>query len=497
MTRNNPTNTSGVLSQGLISMGAYGVNFAASFFAVIGIARLMGKEEYGLFVLAIQIVAFTSMISDFGIGPVIMRRLAIAPGRAASILLEATLSRVLLIVPTWVISVIVAWWFEPGWDFFLLINLMMLNIVVSSKVPVLRGTLESLYRSQSRMGVPTITTAVDSVMLLAAVLVVPASFRDPILAMTLYTASNLLGAAMLLVAGMRFTSALNTEPVVISWRGMRELVYASAPLAVYLLLNALHVSMDTFYLKFFHDSTEVALFNAPLRIMTPLAVFPTIVAISAAPYFARASVAEDDDTRARMSRLFSLSVKTLLIGSVLMAGFGMTNAELLLSVAFGGKFDETVVTMTILFALFLPMALNIFLVELNNARGHLRSNTQFAAILAAVSLAAGALLISHYASTGAAVAKLVAVVAGLAFLIYHSREGLAVAMKPVLAKTAILFLTLIAVRLLLGDLHWLLSNGIALLAVLTEIVLLRIYSPEEVRQWRTQFASLLRRKGAE
>lgn len=493
MTESNPSPSSGVLSQGLISMAAYGVNSVASFFAVIGMIRLLGRDDWGLFALAIQIIAFTSMIADFGIGPVIMRRLAIAPGRAASIVLEATTSRLLLLVPTWIVSLLVGWWLAPGWEFFLLLNLMLVNLVISAKVPVLRGTLESFYRSQSRMALPTVTTAVDALMLLAMVLVVPASFHDPVRAMVLYTASNLLGALWLGVAGWRFIRRLNTESVRVTVPGMRELLATSAPLAVFLILNALHITIDSIYLKHFHGDAAVGLFNAALRIMTPLSIFPAIITISAAPYFARASVAEDDEQRARMSRLFSLSVKTLLIGSVLLSGFGVTNAKLLLHAAFGGKFDDAALPMMLLFALFLPMSLNIFLVELNNARGRLRENTRFAAILAAVSCVSGVFLISAHAAPGAAVAKFLAILAGLAFLIFHSREGIAVAMKPLAAKSALLLIAIVGVRLLLDAQHWLLSNTAALLAFLVALILLRVYSADELAQWRAQFASLLRR----
>ncbi len=338
---------SGVLSQGIISMVAYGVNFGASFFAVIGIANLLGPSDFGLFTVAIQIVAFTAMISDFGIGPVIMRRLAIAPGRSLSLLLEATYGRLILIVPTWLITLLIGWLIKPDITFFLMLNIMLFNMVISAKLPVLRGTLDAFYRSQSRMGVPTITMAIDSLVLLAAVLVIPMSFHDPVTAMLIYTFSNLLGAGILVVLSISYARRLNTEPIEVRWPGIRELIVSSAPLAVYLLLNALHVSIDSIYLKLLQSDAQAGLFAAALRIMTPLAVFPTILAISAAPYFARASVAEDDEQRAQMTKLFSLLVKTLLIGSALLAGLGVTNARLLVTMAFKPEYVDAVLPMAI------------------------------------------------------------------------------------------------------------------------------------------------------
>ena len=88
-----PDRKSGVLSQGLLSGVANAVTSAVSFVAVIGMIHLMDKGSWGLFALAIQITVFSSMLADFGIGPVIMRRLAIEPGRSAGILADASLAR--------------------------------------------------------------------------------------------------------------------------------------------------------------------------------------------------------------------------------------------------------------------------------------------------------------------------------------------------------------------------------------------------------------------
>lgn len=484
---------SGVLSQGLLSMLAYGMNFAASFVAIIGMIRILGEASYGLFALAIQIVSFTSMLSDFGIGPVIMRRMAINPAACGRILLEATTARSLLLLPTWMISLVIGWILEPSGAFFLMLNLMLLNTLISSKLPVLRGTLEAFYRSQSRMGFPTLTMAIDSIVLLGAVIALPTMFTDPVTAMALYTGSNIVGALLLVGGTVRLTRRLNEEKVTVTWPSVRALIVSSAPLAVYLVLNALHISIDTIYLKLFHSNEAVGVFNAALRIMTPLAVFPTIVAISAAPAFARASVTDTKEQHGRISALFSLGVKTLLLGSVLLAGFGVTNADLLVTVAFREKFTDAALPMAVLFVTFLPMSLNIFLVEMNNARDRLRTNTLFALVIAIISLTLGPLLIIHFGASGAAATKFVAVSIGLIFLLWRSRAGLSLPVGSVAWKAGVLFALLLIPRLLLDELHPAFSNGAALLCVTAGILFLRVYSADEIARWKSLFAGLLRR----
>jgi O-antigen/teichoic acid export membrane protein len=362
---------------------------------------------------------------------------------------------------------------------------------------VIRGTFDAFYRSQTRMAFPTVTMAVDSMMLLVAVLVLPASFRDPVSAMILYTGSNIIGAAILFGGSMRFARQLNTEPVRATWAGMRELVTTSAPLAVFLLLNAAHTTVDSIYLKLFHGPEAVAAFNAPMRIMTPLAVFPTIIAISAAPLIARASAGAMANVVAdseRLSRLFSLGFKTLLIGAVIIAGFGITNSEWLVTEIFKESYSDSALPMALLFLTFLPMSLNIFLVEVNNARDRLRMNTRFAAVLAIVSITIGALFTSQWAASGAAAAKLTAVVAGLAFLIMRAREGIHFTVKPLVWKGALLFAVLMALRIGLDPVNFWLANVSALVAVTAGIFLLRVYSREEMVLWKTQISGLLRRQ---
>ena len=193
--------------------------------------------------------------------------------------------------------------------------------------------------------------------------------------------------------------------------------------------------------------------------------------------------------------LFSLGMKTLLIGSVLLAGFGLTNADLVVKLAFKTSFAGATAPMALMFLTFLPMSLNIFLVEINNARDQLRTNTRFAFLVVVVSVTLGAPLIIWQGAAGAAVAKMIAVCVGLVFLLLRSREGLVMAVKPLLGKVLLLLLLLLVPRILLDGLHPLLSNGVALLCVVSGMVLLRIYNPDELSRWKEQLRGLRRVSG--
>jgi len=484
---------SGVLSQGLLSMLAYGVNVTVSFFAIFGMMRIMGAHSWGVFSLALQIVAFTSMLADFGISPVIMRRLAIAPERSASVLADATVTRLLLLLPAWALTIGIGLWLDPSWEFFLLINVMLVNTLISSKLPVLRGSFEAYHRSQSRMGFPTLMMAVDSVVLLLFVLLQPELFHDPVTAMLVYTGSNTFGAVLLLIGTMRHMRHVNTSRVRISRKAVRELLVESWPLALFLLLNALHMSIDTIYLKLFHGEVAVGNFNAALRIMTPLGVYATIIAISMAPYFARASVDLNDEQRARTKRLFSLSIKTLLVGAVLLAVLGVMNTRLVLDIALQGKFTGAYIPMVLLFIAFIPKTVNVFLVEVNNARGQLARNTRLAAIMAVVSVVLGPLLIPSHAATGAAIARSLAVVAGLVYTTLSIRSDIRIPMTGILLKCAGILVTFVALRWALDGLHPILSNLAAFTVAAAEIFAFRVFSASEMQQWKLQFASMLGR----
>lgn len=494
MSGEDSTARSGILSQGLISMLAYGVNVTVSFLAVFGMMRIMGSHSWGVFSLALQIVAFTSMLADFGISPVIMRRLAIAPERSASVLADATVTRLLLLVPAWILTIGIGLWLDPSWKFFVLVNVMLVNTIISSKLPVLRGSFDAYHRSQSRMGFPTMMMALDSVVLLLLVLLRPDLFHDPVTAMIVYTGSNTLGAIFLLIGTARHMRKVNTSPLRVSRDSIRELLGESWPLALFLLLNALHMSIDSIYLKIFHGEVAVGNFNAALRIMTPMGVYATIIAISMAPYFARASVEQNDEQRERTRRLFSLSIKTLLVGAVLLAVIGATNTRLVVDIALKGKFAGAYLPMVILFVAFIPKSVNVFLVEVNNARGQLARNTRLAAIMAVTSVVAGLLLIAPYGATGAAVGRSLAIMAGLVYTTMSIRQDIRMPMAGILLKSAGILVTFVALRWALDGLHPILSNLIAFTVAAAEVFAFRVFSASEMQQWKLQIASMLGRK---
>jgi O-antigen/teichoic acid export membrane protein len=260
---------------------------------------------------------------------------------------------------------------------------------------------------------------------------------------------------------------------------------------VYLGLNALHISIDSIYLKIFHDDTSVGLLNAALRILTPLAVFPTIVALSAAPYLARASMAADSGERTR--QLFTLGLKTLVVGAVLLALFGAANARTLIYLAFKQEYAQAGLPMIILFITFLPMSLNMFLVEVNNARNMLTRNTVLATIFAGVSVMIGPLLIIPYDVPGAAAAKLLAVLAGMAYLLPATRRELQVPLCPILCKALALIAALLLTWYLTEGMHVVAANAIGLAVFAACVFLLRFFSQEELLQWKTQIAGLFGR----
>jgi O-antigen/teichoic acid export membrane protein len=493
-TRSDAAIGAGILPQGLLAGVAHGVTAIASFLAIIGMIRLMGREGFGQFSLAIQITVFSTMIADFGIGPVIMRRMAIDPHRCGGLLADATVARLLLLLPTWVITIAVGAALDGSSAFFLILHLMLANAVISSKVPVLRGSLESFFRSQSRMGFPTITMALDAACLLVLVVAVPGQFHNPVRAMLLYTASNLPGMLLMLVGGARLLRRVGADELRPSMSSIRELLGASWPVALFLVLNALHVSIDSIYLKIFRGDGAVGSFNAALRIMTPLAVFPTIIAVSVSPLLARASV-DDTGSRVRSAQLFSLGIKTLLAGSIAFTVFGACNSDLLLDLAFHGKYAEAALPMALLFVAFLPMSINMFLVEVNNARAALVRNTRAAAVLAAVSLTTGPPLILAFGVTGAVMAKAAAIAAALLYFRRSMRAEIQVQLPGLMTRSIALLVLTAAPLILLHAQHPVLRNAAAIVVFGAVFVISRFFTREEMDFWRIRARSLFGRVG--
>ncbi len=481
----------GVLSHGIVAIAAQALNAAVTYFAILIIINELGEVRYGMFSYTMVIIGITSMLADFGMNPVLLRQMSRTPGRSGQIVLEATLARLILIVPAAILTNVIGLIQRQEADFMVILNIMLLNMIFSAKLPIIRGTFETLFRSRARMSVPVLLALLDSAVLLLLALGWRQLFRLPRDAMIAYSASNLGGFFILLFLSLAMLRRGPRSSLRIEWKSIRILLRESAPLALFLILNALHLYIDSIYLDHYFSKQEVGEYNAALRLIIPLLSIPTMVGWAVAPFIARFSAQADPSGAGKIRTLFGLGMKTLLLFGACAAVIGWREAETFVRLAFGGKYAGSVTPLLLYLVSYPVVAMNLFQVEVNNALGRQSRNTWAALIMALVSAAAGAMVIPFYGVPGAAGTKAFSVAVGFLFLFVALRRDITWNALLTFLKALVLTLLMAGVSLLVPARFWVAQcfaaaaiAGIGLLAV-------RYYSAEEIQLWKGQLAPIL------
>ncbi len=491
MNNTSPLSSRGILSHGILSFGAQILNSLIAYFAIIAIIKNLGAYQYGIFSYTMVITGITSILTDFGMNPILLRMLAQTPERSKQIISEATLARMVLFIPTIIITNLIVLTQQHEAGFLLLLNIMLLNILFSAKMPIVRGTFETVFRARARMSVPAMVALFDSVVLFLLTFFYTDLFHSPLSAMIAYTASNLIGFIVITL----WCYAILRQDRIASWKinyhSMKSLLIESAPLALFLFLMAVHLQIDSIYLDWFFSKKEVGEYNAALRLITPFLFLPTIVGWALAPFISISHQQKDEYSIQRIERLYSIGMKTLLIIACCIAIVGWRLAEPFVNIAFSGGYSASVIPLIFYFISYPLVALNLFQIEINNACGYQKKNTFFSIIVAAIVIILGPFIIPRFSLLGASVTKLISIAFGFGYLFYSLHKIIHWKYSGTLFKAATMTCVAIVSSFIIPSNLWV-AQGIAIvLCYCVGMLLLQYFSEYERKMWWTQLTYML------
>jgi O-antigen/teichoic acid export membrane protein len=253
-----------------------------SFFAIVVIAaRLLPREGFGLFSLAVTLGWILSVAADFGLQLHVAREVARRPGEARAILgplVRVRLGLTALAVAT-AIPVSMAIGGDSAPAFF--------SIVAAQLLSSLVEFLNHLYRGLSRSDVESSLNLVQRLVTLVAAMALLA--WHPSLA-TLAIALVVPAAATLAVSARlaRRLSPAGVERVQADGGAVRRgLARDVAPIGAGILLSALYFRIDLFLVEWWAGLDAVAAYNAAFRLVEALRLFPAAVLAVVFPMLCR------------------------------------------------------------------------------------------------------------------------------------------------------------------------------------------------------------------
>ncbi|MDZ4764764.1 MAG: oligosaccharide flippase family protein [Chloroflexota bacterium] len=373
---------------------------ALSFVIAAVIGRALGERGLGVYAVAMAWVYPLSLVVEFGLGTLMTRDLAGQPERAHDYLIDVIRVRLLLGVPTLLVLIAAAPLLSSDSEIVAGLHVSAPLVLI---VP-LTGAFTAVFRAQERM-TPVAALNVGMLAAQAALTaVVLAAGAGVVVVLIVNTATS---AGQLVAAWGMYRATSPPNPLTVSERG-RSLLRRAFPFALAALFAALQNRLSIIMLENLTTTAEVGLFAAAYRFteaarMFPNAffgaIFPTLTALAADP--------------ARMERTFRRALVGLTAFGIA-SGVGLTIfAPILLTLIYGDAFAAGASSLALLsWALALSVLRGLWTIRAYAHRRESRVNAVNALVIA-LQVALGLVLIPRFGVDGAALTHLIIEAAAL------------------------------------------------------------------------------------
>ena len=444
---------------------------------IVIVARYLGVESFGFYALVVAISMAIRPLTDFGFDRIICREISKRKSVAdtylgTTIATKVAFSIVLLAVAGLLVIRFSSWNHD--------INMAIIIAITTESAMSMGQTYLSVIRAFERMEFEFIATTIHRLSTLVLVLIVvlyDLGFTAIFFARFLSSIVYLLICAILLYGKFvrpRFHFNLPLTKFII-----RE----SFPLAISSLLITLIFKVDVFLLKWFGNETDVALFEAPHRLITQMQIFALSISSALFPVMSRNA---DGALNGLLHQYYRKAYKFLLITGAFAATFFYIGGKPLITMIFGDGFAEASISLKILSPticfLFLSSLQSLFIIAI----GRQVLNTICIASALMINIVLDVLLIPGYSYVGASIATLISYFVIVAMNSYFiNAHGVKTDLMGTVTKTAIAVLimsSVIFINFPNNIIITLISRFcIGLLLYIFSMHLLRLLSQEEIR----------------
>lgn len=379
------------------------LSYLINFLAITIAARFLGVESFGIFSSVIAIITIISKIIDFGISPIIFRETSRSELDHSFFSAGVALRSILYIAALLAFNVISFFTNYLGLEY-VLINILFLNIFISSRFMFIRELIEIFFKIELKMRIVMFVNLLDNVIFLILILLLPTFKGDLIYVIWVYTISNLPGFILLLF----ITYKLFRIKLKIDSQKVKFILKESLPLFGFVIILALFNQLDILVLNYLDSPFSAGIYSAGFRLTMPLSILPIALVSTVMPYIYKkinvASVADYKIERITFKILF-------LISFFFFAIFLFKPTDFLILI-FGKEYAEAAVPTVLLFASNIFLFCNYFSLDILTANGKQKFNFVYALIILFIDIGVLFLFIFSYSSLGAAIAKLTATLIG-------------------------------------------------------------------------------------
>jgi O-antigen/teichoic acid export membrane protein len=372
-------------------------------------ARALGPDDFGIVQFGIAVMFYVSFVTDLGLTTLGTRDVA-ASSRPGQLVRAIMGLRLLLAVIATIIAVVVA--LAAPVPAQIADDVRMVALILSSTIAA--GAINGLWllRAQGRASAIALQDIASAFVLVAGAVLLVRPTDSVALAAATFAAAQWLAALLSLrsVGGW-----LTLQPTLID---ARAILRRALPLGVAALAVNVYYTADSVLLGILRDSTEVGLYGAAYRLVTPWLMLASVAGLLAMPTLARLVEHGSADVE---PTLRGLSRGLLALGIPVAAATSVAAGEVL-NIVFGPAYAGAALPLALLIWTSVTVYANAPFGFLLLARHEDRRYMWIAVAGAVVNLSLNAVLIPTIGMAGAAIATLAAEVVVLGSMIWFTRD---------------------------------------------------------------------------
>ena len=297
------TKSQSILANTAVASGGRLINGALGLFVTALITRLLGPDQFGVYVLIIAYATLLQTAADAGLYLTLARLLGEAPHKTVHFFSHIFSLRLLLFAIIFSLGLSLAL-FTPvvksHWPLFLIIAFGFLAQSISQ-------LLMAIFQARGNIWPATAGDLLGRLIQIISLLALFKFYPDLISATVAFS----LGAIVSLVIH-RFYLPFKIKPQ-LDKNLTKEIIQTTWPLGALLLLNVVYFRIDTLILSYFRPSPEVGLYGLAYRVIESALFFPAMFGGLLLPRLAEARSMPGEDGPRHLSRLLQESLHLILI----------------------------------------------------------------------------------------------------------------------------------------------------------------------------------------
>lgn len=389
------------------------ISLLLNFISITLIARYLGVTDFGLFSYTVALVSIIAKLIDFGLVTVTFRESS-KEKENYNFLNTAITLRIVLFVIVIVFFNGIAWLFKFSNLEILLSNILLLNVILSSKFQNFRELLDIPFKITLTSHYSMIALLLDNFLLLVLIFIIIQLKLGIIFVVLVYVISNLPGFLYLIYSlykrhEYRFRFTLHRT----TW-----LIKESLPLFVYVLLAVLIQQVDILLLKNLDSEFSAGIYSAAMRLTLPLMIIPSAIVSTIFSTLVK-NVGLDENRNKLINRFIFKTLFLISFGFTVLIGFKSTD---IVTLVFGPDYLKSALALILLLFTQIFLFSNYFTINLLTIYNKQRKTMTYAVIVLLINFILNIVFIPLYSFNGAGIAKLVAVAVGTFTLLIITRD---------------------------------------------------------------------------